>query len=252
MIPLTLQAQQRFRERQREKQARQAVELEAVEEQVLALQRENEALARQNMVMEKMLAVRDAMMAVFTQTDVVAEQPAQLEVLQDSGRQLVSAVERLPSQSEIDQLDQDLEPVLAAGIREEAGGGVGVGAAGVGWALSMVPPESLLPGAERSGVADALDGSALQGVASVPQPTNELVRREIAAMQQPEDLVAYYRRWQVDLCQAWQAAQQAGLDEASLRELHAQHKRMEEMWWHGESSGFRELRAWARGGHGER
>eukprot|EP00887_Chlorella_sp_A99_P006220 scaffold3.g6220.t1 len=206
------EAQQRFRERQQEKRAQQAVELEAASHAVATLQRENEALALHATVLEKMLAVRDAMLAVFGHTaggaaaaaaaPLPAPMPhldgAQLAVLQDSGRRLVSAVEHLPAESEID--------ALGAGLGDPA------------WGL-------------RSD-SDELASEAMLLVPSIPLPDNEVVRQEVLAMQSPDDMVTYWRAWQVDMCASWAAAQQAGFDEGSVRELQAVLTRMEQLWWH--------------------
>ncbi|KAL4458240.1 hypothetical protein ABPG75_013105 [Micractinium tetrahymenae] len=94
------------------------------------------------------------------------------------------------------------------------------------------PPQSVLGEAHRTGTSSALDGSALQEVELIPAPNNQAVRAKIAEMSGPDDLLAFVREWQAELRAAYQAAEAAGFDDASVAEVEATTDRMTNMWWH--------------------
>lgn len=164
----------------------------------------------------KVLAVRDAMLQTFCTLQPAEEQQQrrQLQQLLQAEQQqrqqqaaeadtalaaqgLALALDQLPSDVEINAAEPDTPTSDPADIAAQpgasdsatAGPGDSDTASGVPEVQAAGPPQFLLGEAHRTGTADSLDGSALQGVELIPPPTNSALKQRICSWQGPEDLV---------------------------------------------------------------
>lgn len=236
------QAQQRFRQRQRQKQEEAAMQCEELEVMMEDLRFQNESLQVKNAVMEKVLAVRDAMFTVYNKTANVDDKTPQWRELKGAGYELAMAIDRLNSDPLIDEIMADTSgppsppesskdaPQKSEGtatdVEQPNGSDSADALAPEGSTMSM----SLSAAAWEN--AESLDGAPLQEVENIPPPDNSAVRLAVYDMKNPSEIVEYWRGWTRDLKVAWEAADAASFDDASVARVHQVMEVMTEMWWH--------------------
>ncbi|KAI3435673.1 hypothetical protein D9Q98_001731 [Chlorella vulgaris] len=255
-------AQQRFRERQREKQKAAGEQYEVLQEQIVEMEDENAQLQRQYRIYEKVLAVRDAMLETFTSlhpTSSSSQQqprPQQQQPMSVAAQGLADAIEQLPSEGEMEmeaatpaaaplraeqqqrqqqqgqQQGQQLEVLASEGSQDADFGQMASNSCGSRASFDSLRRVHPLAEQHRSGTSSQLDGSALREVNSIPPASDAAVLARVDAMTDPEHLLDYYRQWQAELSMSYVAASAAGFDEKSVEEVVRVQDRMMQLWWH--------------------